>query len=127
MLGTHGHAHDMRQRSTCLPRTLPRRAWACPCTRERARHARAVCRARSNVRSSTRALPAARRSTAACPPCIRRFRARRAAQCRLVCIHWASCPDEQRSVGSMERVVVHAADSSAASQLHPSRSAYRKR
>eukprot|EP00966_Prymnesium_polylepis_P019008 438138-Prymnesium_polylepis.1 len=38
------------------------------------------------------------------PPSIRRFRARRAAQCRLVCIHWASCPDEQRSVGSMERV-----------------------
>eukprot|EP00966_Prymnesium_polylepis_P142057 3280677-Prymnesium_polylepis.1 len=52
---------------------------------------------------------------------------RRAAQRRLVCIHWASCPDEQRSVGGLETMIVHAADSSAASQLHPSQSAYRKR
>eukprot|EP00966_Prymnesium_polylepis_P279382 6454422-Prymnesium_polylepis.1 len=70
MLGTH--AHNMRQRSTwtCLPRTLPRsleRPWACPCTRERARHAQAIWRARSNVRSATRVTPAARRSTAAMP------------------------------------------------------------
>ena len=111
----------------CRAHFLEERPWPCPCTRERARHARAVWRARSNIRSSTRVLPAARRSTAAYPPSIHRFRARRAAQRRLVCIHWASCPDEQRSVGSIETMILDAADSSAASQLHPSQSSYRKR
>jgi hypothetical protein len=57
------------------------------------------------------------------------LRARRAAQRQLVCIHWARSAEDRRIDGGMEleTVMVHAADSSESSQLHPSQIAYRNR
>jgi hypothetical protein len=58
------------------------------------------------------------RNPASCSPAWRRPPA---LQRRIICAHWVISPDELRSVGSMERVIVHAADSSAACGYIPRR------
>jgi hypothetical protein len=127
MLGTH--TNDMRQRPTCLPRTFSRRASMALSMHTRARRARA----------SHLASPQQHRiEHCDAPGCTPEHsgmpthhsplrRGRRAAQRRLVWKQWASRPDEQRSVGGRETMIALAADSSAASQLHPSQSTYRMR
>eukprot|EP00966_Prymnesium_polylepis_P161971 3743233-Prymnesium_polylepis.1 len=64
-----------------------------------------VWRARSNVRSATGMLPAARRGTAACPPSIRRFQARRAAQRHVPCTHKERSTEDRRIDGGMKTVM----------------------